>query len=45
MLRSRGASPLTSPDSSILDRGVDLDRSDIEDVVDDVFDLANGFSR
>jgi hypothetical protein len=45
MVRSLGASPLTSPDSSILERGVDLVRSDIEEDVDDVFDLANGFSR
>ncbi len=43
--RSRGGSPLTSPDSNILERGVDLVRSDIDELVDVVFDLANGFSR
>jgi hypothetical protein len=45
MFRSRGASPLTSPDSNILESGVDLVRSAIVEVVDAVSDLANGFSR
>ena len=44
-LRSLGASPLTSPDSSILVRGVDRGRSDMSENEDpEVSDLAKGFS-
>jgi len=44
--RSLGASAVTSPDSSNLDRGVVFDRSlalDIEEYA--LFDLSNGFSK
>ena len=43
--KSRGASPLTSPDSNILERGVDRVRSDIVEEVDVVSDRTRGFSR
>lgn len=48
MLKSLGASPLTSPDNNIRISGVDLDRSDIVDKCDidefgePRFDLASG---
>lgn len=44
IVKPLGSSPLTSPDSNILDKGVDLERSDMEEEVDEVGDRPNGFS-